>query len=390
LRAAVAEARRDPALALYLIALALVPFKWLSPLSYPQAGPTDLFVAAAFAAWVLQRVWRRERLRIRAVHMAYAGFVAATLLAAALASNHRLAAENVLITCELVALALMTSAVWATPVGRRAISWVVIASIVFTAALALVALALFYAGVDTSLTEAYSGYFRASNLYTRVAAGFESPPLMGSWCIFASAVVAMDVLGLARRVRLVLQVTLGVLSLVTLSRAFIGFVVALGLRTWRGADAGAKRAAAAVVAIGVVAMVALTVAPLSLSPLRPASSHEDKNPRLATIETSARTFWHHPIVGEGPGTLTAKWQDSPYRAHFTPLNVAATSGLPALLALGAVVVVLWRGRRRATSLVVWSGLAGLGLDALTQDAEHFRHVWIMFGIADAERRETDS
>ena len=69
--------------------------------------------------------------------------------------------------------------------------------------------------------------------------------------------------------------------------------------------------------------------------------------------------------------------------------MAATSGLPTLLALIAVVVILWKRRKPTTSLVVWSGLAGLAVDALGQDAEHFRHVWLLLGIADAEREEAD-
>jgi hypothetical protein len=65
---------------------------------------------------------------------------------------------------------------------------------------------------------------------------------------------------------------------------------------------------------------------------------------------------------------------APFRAHFPPLNVAATMGLPALAALGFLVVVLWRERRRPTSIATWSGLLGLAVDGLAQDIEHFRQV----------------
>jgi hypothetical protein len=77
----------------------------------------------------------------------------------------------------------------------------------------------------------------------------------------------------------------------------------------------------------------------------------------------------------------------PFRAHFTPLNVAATMGLPALAALVFLVVVLWRERRRPTPIATWSGLAGLAIDGLAQDIEHFRHVWVMVGLADADRKD---
>jgi hypothetical protein len=51
------------------------------------------------------------------------------------------------------------------------------------------------------------------------------------------------------------------------------------------------------------------------------------------------------------------------------------------------VVVLWRERRRPTSSATWSGLAALAVDGLAQDIEHFRHVWVMLGLADAERKD---
>jgi small-conductance mechanosensitive channel len=52
-----------------------------------------------------------------------------------------------------------------------------------------------------------------------------------------------------------------------------------------------------------------------------------------------------------------------------------------------LVVVLWRERRRPTSIATWTGLLGLAVDGLAQDIEHFRHVWVMIGLADAERRD---
>ena len=58
-------------------------------------------------------------------------------------------------------------------------------------------------------------------------------------------------------------------------------------------------------------------------------------------------------------------------------------GLPALVALVAMLVALWRGRSRPTDRVTWAGLAGLGVEGLGQDMEHFRHVWVMIGLAAA-------
>jgi small-conductance mechanosensitive channel len=72
----------------------------------------------------------------------------------------------------------------------------------------------------------------------------------------------------------------------------------------------------------------------------------------------------------------------------TPVNIAATLGLPALIAFTSLIVILWRNRRRPTALPLWSGLAGLALDALAQDVEEFRHVWIMLGLACANSNDS--
>jgi hypothetical protein len=80
---------------------------------------------------------------------------------------------------------------------------------------------------------------------------------------------------------------------------------------------------------------------------------------------SWESFERHPLVGEGPGALTGQNRGVPFRAHLTAGNIAATMGVPALVAFAL--------------------LAGLALDGLAQDIDHFRHVWVMIGLADAER-----
>ena len=108
---------------------------------------------------------------------------------------------------------------------------------------------------------------------------------------------------------------------------------------------------------------------------------------METVKTSAETFADHPVLGTGPGSLTGDLEGGAIRAHLTPLNVAATVGAPALAALAFAVLAIWRQRRRPTNVAIWSGLAGLAVDALVEDAEHFRHVWILLGLADADRRD---
>jgi hypothetical protein len=140
-------------------------------------------------------------------------------------------------------------------------------------------------------------------------------------------------------------------------------------------------------------MVALTLGRLRLDPADPgATSYElfdrHDNARLDGSAESLETLSDNPVWGMGPGSLTGESEGEPFRAHLTPLNIAATTGLPALVSLGTALTLLWRRRRRPTDVATWSGLAGLAVDGLGQDIDHFRHVWILLGVADARR--TDS
>lgn len=385
-------ARQRPSFALYLAALAMFPFQWLSPFSYEQAGWPDVFIAAAVAAWILEAVRARRVSRPRAVHYALAAYFLFVVLSGLISTAPRAAsARNVVTSAELIFIAVLTSDYARSSSGRGAIARVTLWVTFVAAVEALIGLLLFYLGDTTSLVAGFSTYFKTSSVYTRVAAGFYSPPLLGSFCIFASAVLALDDNGLSRRMRFTGQVVLTLLVLATISRPVIAFAMALAIReAHRRGTRRARRVVTASVVAGVTVLIALTVLPFSLDPLRPPSSKPGINPRLAFIESAGHSISAHPLLGQGPGSLAANWYGRPYRAHFTPLNVAATTGLLSLLALVALVILLWWRRRRPTNVAIWSGLLGLGVDGLTQDIEHFRHVWMAFGMADADRREGDS
>src|SRR5206468_107170 len=95
---------------------------------------------------------------------------------------------------------------------------------------ATIGLLLFYLHQSTSLVDSASGYIGRSDAYTRVGAGFYSPGLLGSFCIFASAVLALPDGGLSQRTRRAAQCVLAVLVVATLSRAVIGFALGAAIR----------------------------------------------------------------------------------------------------------------------------------------------------------------
>jgi hypothetical protein len=137
-------------------------------------------------------------------------------------------------------------------------------------------------------------------------------------------------------------------------------------------------------------MAGLAVVHVSFTPARPWEPQvlPGPSPRLQATTTSFETLTEHPLFGTGPGSSPG-WTDGvSFDAHLSPLNIAATLGLPALLGFLLVPFALWRARRRPTDRALWGMLAGLGLDGLGQDVEDFRHVWVALGLVDAERDET--
>jgi hypothetical protein len=222
---------------------------------------------------------------------------------------------------------------------------------------------------------------------SRAQAGFPHPNLLASWCVFASGALAREDAGLSRAWRRVVQAALAVTVVLTTSRAILAFALAAAIR---GATTPARhRLAGALAAAVVLAMLGFTVANPTFYPLRPWDVRvlPGPSPRLEAATTSLETLAAHPLVGTGPGTSPGRHGSLSFDAHLTPLNVAATLGLPALAGLVLALAALWRARSRPTDLATWGMLAGLGVDGLGQDVEDFRHVWVALGLADAGRRD---
>lgn len=292
---------------------------------------------------------------------------------------------------ELVVLALLTADFAADARARRTITRVIAGSALLTVGLGALGLVLFYLGVRTGLVGAYGEQYTPSHLFTRIQAGFESPPLLASFCIFGSGVLAAEEAGVGRGVRRAGQVALFLLCLATFSRGVIGFLVAVALRraaAMRGRRAIALGLVATVAGVSVIAL--LTIGRLHVAPGRPSVSYSAPDPgnRREAFVTSLGTLGRHPVFGIGPGALPGENAGTPFRAHFTPLNIAATLGLPALTALVLAIWLLWRGRRRPTDRALWSAAAGVLLDGLAQDIDHFRHVWVLIGLLDGRRESS--
>ena len=291
---------------------------------------------------------------------------------------------TVLLIAELAALAVVTADLASDRARGRVIARVIVASALVSLLLGVLGLILFYARVPSGLIGGYGEQFIPSHLYARIQAGFESPPLLASFCIFASGIAASKEAALGPRLRTATQVGLGLLCAATLSRGLIGFLLAAALRQSAGAG-GSRRwiLASSAVLARIACIAALTIGRLHLDPLRPSTISyvvPDPGNRREAFTTSLSTLGHHPWFGIGPGALPGLNAGAPFRAHFTPLGVAATLGLPAMCALIAMVVVLWLSRGAPTDVALWSAFAGICIDGLGQDIDHFRHVWVLIGL----------
>lgn len=383
----------EPGFPVYLLAIGLLPFRWLSPISSLQSHGewSDVLIAVAAALWYLGRIrrhelgaaWRRWHAPLIA-YLALAGLSAAFELPGRGGSG-----KDVLLMVELALIAVLTADFAADSARRRLIARVIVASALVTVLLGGVGVILFYAHVPSGLSGIYGEQLTPTTVFTRIRAGLQTPPLLASYCIFASGIVASSDAGLSRRLRIVAQAGLLLLCAATVSRGLIGFLLALVIRAAAGLPRRCRRlvvALAAALSLGVIALLTVGRLHVDLHSGRPLSySVPDPGNRREAFVTSLHTLGHHPLVGIGPGALPGINAGQPFRAHFTPLNIAATLGLPALAMFVAMCWLLWRERRRPTDLAYWSALAGMALDGLAQDIDHFRHLWVMFGLVGSSR-----
>lgn len=374
---------------LYLVAVALFPWRSFPPFPWlhENAQWSDVLLLAAALVWLVEQ--RRQPPRAPTLaELLLGAFVTLAALSWLFAPGDYGATFGDFVGAgELAVIAYLTSRFAADPRAFKLIVWVVTVTSMLVAGAALIGLALFYADVENELVSGYGALVTSAD-YVRVQAGLEHPAALGSYCIFASAVIAQGRGALPRRLRQGAQVALAVTVVLTFSRAIIGFVLATLIRIAETPRRRAVAAAAAVACIAAMAVLTFAVTPSGPFSLGVSTEHGARSQELtSSIETSAE----HPILGTGPGSLPGEDADgAPRQAHNTPVGIAATLGIPALLVLLAFLAVIWRDRSRPTNRATWGGLAGLGVDGLGQDIEHFRHVWALVGVAWAQSRRTTS
>jgi len=373
-------------LGLYLLSLALLPWTWFPPFPWlhQHAQWSDAVFASAAVAWLIER-WRLGSWpRFQPSHAALGLYFLFALLSLLFAAPKPLAGIGKLVgVAELCALALITSDIASRPGVSERMARVIAITSLITAAAAITGLLLFYAGVSTRLVGTY-GDLRASDWYARVQAGTYHPNLLASFCIFAASITARREGALPSWLRRTTLAALAITVLLTFSRGVLGFGLAFLISNARTA-LRCRLAFVCATVFGSI-LIVLTIGSLSINPARPLEAHFETadSSRRQAATSSLTTLVNHPIFGGGLGTHPAEYQGRPFDSHCTPLNIAATLGLPALISFSFLISSCLRRRARPTDLALWGGLAGLALDGLAQDIEDFRHVWVMVGLAAAD------
>jgi len=372
-------------LALYLASLALLPWSWFPPFPWlhQHSQWSDAVFAAAAAAWLIER-WRIGSWpRLQPAHAALGVYFLLALLSLLVAApDPRDGAAKLAGVAELCTLAFITFDIASRPgVSRRMTQVIAITSIV-TAAAGIAGLLLFYGGVTTQLVGSY-GDLEPSNWYARLQAGTYHPNLLASYCIFAASIAARREGALPNWLRRITIGFLWVTVLLTFSRGILGFGLAALIRAAR--TPMRRRVAGVCAAAGVAVVIALSLWNLAINPARPLEAQLENvgSSRREAATSSLTTLFLHPLFGAGLGVPPGHYRGRSFDSHCTPLNIAATLGLPALMVFSVLIALLWRRRTRPTDLAIWGGLAGLALDGLAQDIEDFRHLWVMIGIAGA-------
>jgi hypothetical protein len=339
--------------------------------------------AATALVWALERWQLRRPHRLSAAHVAlalYFFFACLSLLAAS--PNPRAGLPKLLGVAELCVLAFITSDLASRPRGFPRIARTIAITSLLTAAAGIIGLLFFYAGAGSRLIGIY-GELEPSRWYARIQAGTYNPNLLASFCIFASAIVAHRDGELPVWLRRVTLAALSITVCLTFSRGILGFALAAAIRSANTQFRRRVAAACAVVCVGIV--ISLTVWNPSINPAHPldASFQSIDSSRHQAATSSLAMLLRHPLFGSGLGTSPGQYRGAPFDSHLTPLNIAATLGLPALISFVFLITLFWRRRLRPTDLFIWGGLAGLALDGLAQDIEDFRHLWVMIGLAGA-------
>jgi hypothetical protein len=340
----------------------------------------DLAIGVAMVALAI--VWLRRQASwplgadVTAAAMGY------VLWAAVSAVVHRAGGWKVLGIVELVCVLVVTAELTPTTRDRDRLIRVWLIGSAVLGAFALIGAALAVAGVPAALYDPRGGEL---NLPVRARGLCVTSNLLASQLLAPLVLLVTDGRRwLGRHGRAIALALVATAFVMTLSRTFLAAALVLVLlraRDWR------RSLLATLLVVAALASVRLD---LYRSPDGTIVVGTAPGLRWRLARSAGQSMVEQPLFGVGPGAAPAhvEWPRpgdpvSDMYAHDTALGIAATLGVPALLAFLLLCAFVLReagGSRDDTERVLVCALAATLFDGLTMDVQNFRHLWVLFGL----------
>jgi O-antigen ligase len=334
----------------------------------------------------------------------YAGVLFLSTLAAA---DRRASAGKLFVEAYVLAIAILTFNVVRSERTLKLVTQAWMVGTVLTVVAGIVGVVLFYCRVRgaANIFLSHYGTLLPGN-YPRIRGLFLN---MNMCCNYLSVsfllLLAMRSVGwIGRSAAFILGAAIVIAAVFTFSPGLGGLALGTGLWFWadyreRGRGVAARNALLAGIIVAFAFVVSMLVSPPSLfgPDERLQLPHLQPSGRLLCWQSALRTTWHHPWLGDGPGSLPASVdyltasgeQQHLGDAHNTFLSIAAKDGMLGLAAFAALLIFLLRkmhlqtrgSPRTVLRTAVWIGLLqALVYQGLGGSWEHTRHIWVLIGL----------
>lgn len=396
----------DWSLALYIAILPLMQWTLLERFDSTAivADAVFLAVCVVFVAALLrgEMTWRPSGL-----YLALGCYAGALLLSTLAATDPRASAGKLVVEAYLLTIAILTFNVVRSDRALKLVTQAWMAGTALTVVAGIAGVVLFYCkvGREANIFLSHYGTLLPGN-YPRVRGLFLN---MNMCCNYLSVsfvlLLAMRSVGwIGRRAALMLGAAIVVTAGFTVSPGLGGLALSAGLWFWadyrgRGREVAARNALLAGIIVALAFIVAMLASPPSLfgPEGRLQLSHLQPSGRVLCWRSALHTAWHHPWLGDGPGSLPASVDyltasGEPQHlgdAHNTFLSIAAKDGILGLLAFCALLIFLLRKphlQTRGSPKMVLRTAAWIGLlqallyQGLGGSWEHTRHIWVLIGL----------
>ena len=393
-------------LAIYVAVLPLMQLTLLERFDSTAVVADAVFLAACSVLVVAllrgDLTWRRGGFYV--VLGMYAGVLLLSTLAAA---DRRASAGKLVVETYLLTIAILTFNLVRSERTLKLVTQAWMIGTVFTVVAGIAGIGLFYGNVRgaANIFLSHYGTLIPGN-YPRIRGLFLN---MNMCCNYLSVsfvlLLAMRAVGwIGGRTALMLGAAIVVAAVFTFSPGLGGLALGAGVWFWadyrgRGRGVAARNALLAGIVVALAFIVAMLVSPPSLFAPdgRLHLSHLQPSGRVLCWQSALHTAWHHPWLGEGPGSLPASVDyltasgelQHLADAHNTFLSIAAKDGMLGLAAFAAVLIFLLRKTpletRGSPSTVlrtaIWIGLVqALVYQGLGGSWEHTRHIWVLIGL----------